>query len=113
MSTPQYLEFILTQKFDRMTRDWMDDATLQALQATLIEQPETGAVVAGTGGVRKVRVALPGRGKSGSARVIYLYRATQGRIYLLLGYQKNVQTSLTTAEKEALKHWVRVLAEEA
>lgn len=95
-----------------MTRDWLDDATLQTLQATLIEQPEAGALVVGTGGVRKVRVALPGRGKSGSARVIYLYRAARGRIYLLLGYQKNVQESLAASEKQTLKHWVTILEEE-
>ena len=70
MATTRYLEFVLTQKFDRMTRDWLDDSTLHTLQVTLIEQPEAGAIVAGTGGVRKVRVALPGRGKSGSARVM-------------------------------------------
>jgi len=69
-------------------------------------------VVAGTCGVRKVRVALLGRGKSGSARVIYLYRVTKGRIYLLLGYQKNVQASLTTSEKRTIKQLVTLLEEE-
>lgn len=64
---------------------------------------ESGATVAGTGGVRKLRVPLPGRGKSGGARVIYYFRATAGRVYLLLAYAKGTQESISTAEKNAMR----------
>jgi hypothetical protein len=53
--------------------------------------------------VRKLRVALPGGGKSGGARVIYFYRGAKGRIYLLLAYPKNVRESITQAEKNAMR----------
>lgn len=69
----------------------------------VVRDPAAGAVVAGTGGVRKVRVALPGRGRSGGARVIYFYRAAKGRVYLLLAYAKNQQATLTSAEKRVMR----------
>ncbi len=54
------------------------------------------------GGVRKLRVALPGRGKSGSLRLTYLYVEIKGRIYFLLAYPKNAQENLTPAQMKLL-----------
>ena len=59
-------------------------------------------VVADAGGVRKLRVALPGRGKSGSARIIYLYVAPDARVYFLLVYRKSARETLSDAEKKHL-----------
>lgn len=68
-----------------------------------IQDPEAGRVVQGTGGVRKIRVALPGRGKSGGARVIYHFRVTRHRVYLILAYPRNVKDTLTAREKSVMR----------
>jgi len=97
-----YLEFVYTKAFEASAKGVLTDAELRELEAALVENPEAGTLERGTGGIRKVRVALPGRGKRGGARVIYFYRKARRRIYLLLAYPKNEKASLTKAEKNAL-----------
>ena len=57
----------------------------------------------GTGGFRKIRMRLPGRGKRGGARVIYYYLSADGVVYLVSLYAKNVQENLTTNQTKQLK----------
>ena len=61
------LEFIYTPLFERSARGVLDDESMHHAELELLADPRAGASVAGTGGVRKLRVALPGRGKRGSA----------------------------------------------
>jgi len=75
---------------------------IEAVADYLIEHPEAGAVIAGAGGVRKLRWAAKGKGKRGGARVIYLYVVIAARIYLIRCYVKNVKTDLTANEKREL-----------
>jgi hypothetical protein len=79
------------------------------LDNVLGQSPETGAVMRGTGGVRKLRVALPGRGKSGGARVIYYYRGAKERVFLILAYRKNEKDNLTGAEKRQMQRLTAML----
>jgi hypothetical protein len=72
--------------------------------------PEAGDVIAGTGGVRKLRWALKGRGKSGGARVIYYYHDERLPLYLLNAYAKNAQANLSLAERNAFKGVTAALA---
>ena len=81
---------------------WTDDE-LRRLQATLIVRPDTGALIPGARGLRKLRWALTGRGKQGGARVIYYWLARDERIYLVHAYAKGATADLT-------KHQIRVLA---
>ena len=67
---------------------------MRELQFYLMQNPEAGALVRQSGGVRKARWALPGRGKSGGIRVIYYLRSRQGQIWLLTLYPKNVSDSI-------------------
>ena len=76
-----------------------DDALL-ALRKFLSEQPEAGDVIQGTGGLRKVRVKLSGRGKSSGARAIYLLLPSRPVIALLYLYAKSAQTDLSPAERK-------------
>lgn len=64
------------------------------LQRALIGDPEAGAVVKGSGGVRKIRWTAQGRGKRGGYRVIYFVRRTQDEIWMLAMYPKNVTDSI-------------------
>lgn len=64
-------------------------------------------MIVGASGVRKLRVAHSGRGKSGGARLIYLYIEIRSRIHFIKLYAKNTQADLTEADKRE----VRVLAQ--
>jgi hypothetical protein len=96
------IEFIETQTFTRQIQAIATDDELKDLQRTLIAQPDKGDLIQGTGGLRKVRVALGNQGKRGGARVIY-FLATAEIIYLILAYPKSVKDNLTPAEKATLK----------
>ena len=73
------------------------------LKQELTRYPEKGDLLRGTGGFRKTRMRLPGRGKSGGARVIYYYLSPDGVIYLVSLYAKNVQETLTAKQTKQLK----------
>ena len=81
----------------------------------LIEQvawnPMAGVVMPGTGGVRKLRWGLAGRGKSGGARVIYYYHDATMPIFLLGIFAKNVKVNLTPAEKHELRRLIPALVQ--
>ena len=104
-----YQEFIYTDEFIDSADGLLTDAELRELETELLDTPAKGRLVPGTGGVRKMRFALTGRGKSGGARVLYVYAPHDQRIYFLLAYAKNVRDTLTQAEKNALKQWVQTL----
>ena len=95
--------FILTPGFEQSWASMgLGDKELWQLQRILNNNPETGDVIPGTGGARKVRIPLEGRGKSGGGRVIYVDVVVKERIYLLLAYPKNVQSDLTPEQKKAM-----------
>ena len=66
--------FIETSKFTELVKDHLSDDEYVALQWMLLEQPDAGPIVPGSGGVRKVRWGLRGRGKRGGIRVIYYWK---------------------------------------
>lgn len=86
--------FIETRLFTRLVTEYRTDAEYGELQAALMAKPDAGALVAGSGGVRKLRWAAPGRGKRGGYRVIYYARRAQGLIWMLTIYPKNVTASI-------------------
>jgi mRNA-degrading endonuclease RelE of RelBE toxin-antitoxin system len=86
--------FIETQLFTRLVKQYLSDEQYTELQLALINNPELGPVIAGTGGVRKMRWAAPGRGKRGGYRVIYYVRRPKGVIWMLTMYPKNVADSI-------------------
>jgi hypothetical protein len=73
------------------------------LKDELARNPAKGDLLRGTGGFRKVRMRLPGRGKRGGARVIYYYLSADGVVYLVSLYAKNVQENLTVKQAKQLK----------
>ena len=95
------IEFIETPTFTRQIQAIATDDELNELQRTLIAQPDKGDLIQGTGGLRKIRMALGQQGKRGGARVIY-FLATAELVYLILAYPKSVKDYLTPAEKATL-----------
>lgn len=99
------------------TKRWKEiglgDAELHALQIMLLKDPESGPVMEGTGGIRKVRFPLKNRGKSGSVRVCYTDFEEYEVTYLITAFTKSEQENLTDAEKNVLKKLVKALKEEA
>lgn len=93
--------------------DWktlgLTDKDLLALQEELLLDPDIGAVMRGTGGVRKMRFAFDHRGKSGSIRVIYIDFENYEKLYLLTAYPKSEKDNLTMGERNELKKLVDVL----
>ena len=96
--------------------DWKEmeltDADLRRLQESLLLDPKIGAVMKGTGGVRKMRFAFEHRGKSGSIRVIYIDFEVYEKIYLLAAYTKNEKDNLSPAERNELHGLVDILESE-
>ncbi|MGI2081668.1 type II toxin-antitoxin system RelE/ParE family toxin [Shewanella putrefaciens] len=106
------IEFVETSIFTRQIKELATDDELKDLQAELIAQPDKGDIIKGTGGLRKVRMAVGNKGKSGSIRVLYVL-ALVDKIYLVLAYPKSVKESLTAEEKAKLKQIVQSLKGES
>ena len=98
------------------TKRWKEiglgDDELKSLQIILLKNPDSGQIMEGTGGIRKVRFPLENRGKSGSVRVCYTDFAEYEVIYLITAFEKKEQENLTMEEKNAIKKLVKALKEE-
>ncbi len=105
------LEFVYTPLFLASARGLLDDEALRQVEITLLVKPRVGDVVPGAGGIRKIRTALPGRGKRGGARLVYLYIEVRGTVYMLLAYAKNEQVDLSAAAKRTLRTMAKQLEE--
>lgn len=86
---------------------------LKAIQDVLLKQPDIGDVVQGAGGIRKMRIAGKGKGKSGGYRVWYFYFFDLNRIYLMSIYPKNELEDLSSSDCQHLKKLVNTLKMEA
>lgn len=95
------------------TKKWRDlglgDEDLRELENVLLEDPKTGDIIQGTGGLRKIRVSLNQKGKRGGARVIYVDVEVKETIYFINVYSKKEKSDLTESEKKALKAVVTIL----
>ena len=101
----ELLTFVETGLFTRRLQALGLEDSLQRLQVELLANPEAGDLEPGTGGLRKIRMADPtrGKGKRSGARAHYLWLRHKGRIYLIFVYGKNESTTLTSDQKRQLR----------
>lgn len=95
--------FIETSTFEKLLPLYLDDDESGELQQYLIEHPEAGDVVRGSGGVRKMRWKRRGSGKSGGVRIIYFVRYRPAEIWLLTLYAKAVKDAIPAHILKKLK----------
>ena len=94
------MEFIETPIFTKAITELLSDDEYSEFQQHLIDNPESGDIVKGGSGIRKIRWKLSNRGKSGSIRVIYYYKVINNQIFLIYVYTKKKQSDLTEQEKK-------------
>ena len=100
--------FIETSTFTKQLAEHLSDDEYRGLQNHLIERPDAGAIIRSSNGVRKVRWAAGGKGKSGGVRVIYYWLTADHQIVLLTLYGKGEKENLSAAE---LKRIVKLIEE--
>ena len=106
-------KFVYTEPFRKCWKAMgLRDKDLLVLENALLENPQIGDVIEGTGGARKMRIQIDGRGKSGGGRVIYLDVFEKEHLYLLFAYPKNVQENLTPEQKKAIKKMIEAIRKE-
>jgi hypothetical protein len=97
--------FIETSVFTRWLGKHLTDDEYRGLQRFLLAFPDAGNVIRGTGGVRKLRWSVAGKGKSGGIRIIYYWKAIDDEIWLLTVYGKSEQETIAS-------HILKKIAEE-
>jgi hypothetical protein len=103
------MEFVETPTFTRQVLELLNDEEYRALQNTLVEDPEVGDLIKGGGGIRKMRHAVEGRGKSGGVRAIYYWVKDAHQIYMLIVYPKSKKDNLSERETAILRDLVKEL----
>ena len=88
------MEFIEATAFTKYVYDYLAEDEYLGLQSFFLQNPEAGKIVRGSGGVRKVRWAITGKGKSGGVRVIYYFKKQDDEIWLLTIYSKSEVESI-------------------
>ncbi len=88
------MEFIEASAFTRYVYDYLSEDEYLGLQGFLAEYPDAGKVVPGSGGLRKIRWAVAGKGKRGGARIIYYFKRKKDEIWLLTIYRKNEEENI-------------------
>jgi hypothetical protein len=107
--------FIETSEFTVWVKNYLSDEALADLQRALLKQPEAGSVMPECGGLRKIRVIDPkrGKGKRGGIRVIYLHVEELDQIHSITIYGKDQQDDLSADDKNAYKLLVRILKDQS
>jgi hypothetical protein len=92
-----------TPSYNALAGKLFSEREREDIVAMVAEDPQCGDVMSRTGGFRKVRVPRQGMGKSGGARVVYIWRNDKFPVFLITVFLKNKKANLTKAERNALK----------
>jgi mRNA-degrading endonuclease RelE of RelBE toxin-antitoxin system len=93
---------VFTRRVDRL----LDPESYRLLQLRLAADPESGTLIPGTGGLRKLRWQATGRGKRGGTRILYYWAPAPSVLLLLMIYRKNEADDLTPKQQKALRQIV-------
>ncbi len=107
-----HVTFIETSIFTRRIAELISDDALAEFQTEIAQNPEKGPVIEGTGGLRKVRWNLKGKGKSGGIRIMYLLLQIHDVIHLVFVFAKSESDNLAADEKKQLKKIVEAIKRE-
>jgi hypothetical protein len=105
------LTVIETPEFLTATRKLLTAADQAALVDYLAHNPSAGDVIQGTGGLRKLRWGVGGRGKRGGARVIYFYHNVDFPLFALTAYAKNEKADLSQSDRNDFRKLTKLLVE--
>jgi hypothetical protein len=105
--------FVLTKTFETNWKKLgLNDDDLMSLQQMLLSNPQAGVVIQNTGGLRKIRIPLEGRGKSGGARVLYVDFVSLEKLYLITAFSKGQKVDLTDKECYEIRKLIESLQKE-
>lgn len=103
------MEFIETPVFTKLITELLPDDSYRLLQDDIAKNPQAGDLIPAGGGIRKLRFALPGKGKRGGARLIYYWQTSEDKTYMLLAYTKAKKENLDPEQVAILKTLVKEL----
>ncbi|MGH7453096.1 MAG: type II toxin-antitoxin system RelE/ParE family toxin [bacterium] len=106
-----YMTIAESSEFSRRARQLLTEEEIDELIEFLAIHPQAGVIMQGTGGVRKLRWAREGKGKSGGTRVIYYFHNETIPLFLLTIYGKGQKDNLSKSERNQLAKLVKILVE--
>jgi hypothetical protein len=102
------MKLFTTKVYERAIGKLIPAESRRQMENAIAQDPIAAPVIPGTGGIRKLRWSVPGRGKRGGIRTIYFFQAGPDEIYMLTAYGKSDQEDLSPADKKA---WSKLVAE--
>ena len=103
------MEFIETSGFSKIRENYFDDSQFNMLQLYLMDRPDAGNIIKGSGGIRKLRWGRQGQGKRGGVRVIYYWITKDRQILFLTAYAKSEANDLSQNAIKAMREIVKDL----
>jgi hypothetical protein len=100
-------------EFIRRVEKLLGESERRSLITHLAEFPKSGVLIRGTGGIRKLRWARKGSGKSGGVRVVYYFHDERIPLYLLTVFGKGEQSNLSQTERNELARLVKLMIQSA
>lgn len=97
------MRIIETPTFTKRVEEILSEDEYRLFQIKLIDDPESGNIIKGSGGIRKIRWSGSGRGKRGGSRILYYWYNKYGVILMLFIFKKNESDDLTKTQLKALK----------
>lgn len=101
-----YMEIYETNIFTKQINELISAEEYRQLQSVLVINPLAGALIKNSGGLRKIRWRISGKGKSGGIRVIYYYVTSDNKIFMLIAYEKSKKDDLTQKQLASLRKLV-------